>query len=158
MVVIRLARAGKKKQAFYRIVVADSKRAVTAKFISIVGWFNPHTKEINLKKDEIAEWLGKGAVPSNSVAILLKKEGVKLPDWVQIKEKVAKKPEKVEEEKPEKAAPVAEETPAEESTVVEESEVETANEETPAEEAVSEEAPAEEKATEEVAETEAPAE
>lgn len=140
MVTIRLARAGKKKQAFYRIVVADSRRAVTAKFISIVGWYNPHSKEINLKKDEITEWLGKGANPSNAVAILLKKEGVKLPDWVKIKEKVSKpknEPE-VKEEAPK--APVEETTeePAEE--VVEEAEVteapadeKPAEEETPAE-------------------------
>lgn len=125
MVVIRLARAGKKKQAFYRIVVADSKRAVTAKFISIVGWFNPHTKEINLKNDEIVEWLGKGAVPSNTVAILLKKEGVKLPEWVKIKEKVAKK-----QEEPKEEAPVEEvEAPAEETATKEVVEAEAPTEE-----------------------------
>ena len=45
LVVIRLTRVGKKKQAHYRIVVADSRRAVQGKFISILGWYNPHTKE-----------------------------------------------------------------------------------------------------------------
>lgn len=124
MVVIRLARTGKKKQAFYRIVVADSKRAVTAKFISIVGWYNPHTKEINVKQEQVAEWLSKGAVPSNAVAILLKKEGMKLPEWVKITEKIAK-PKNEPEVKTE--APKAEEAPVEAETAPE------ATEEVPAE-------------------------
>lgn len=99
MVVIRLTRTGKKKQAHYRVVVADSKRFVNSKFISIVGWYNPHTKEIELKKDEILAWLDKGAQPSNTVAKLLKANGVKLPDWVKITEKVSK-PKKEPIEKP----------------------------------------------------------
>lgn len=114
MVVIRLARTGKKKQAFYRVVVADSKRAVTAKFISILGWYNPHTKELNIKEEQVAEWLGKGAQPSNTVAVLFKKNGIKLPDWVNVKEKVKKSKNEVEE-KPaaEPKAEVKEEAPAE---------------------------------------------
>lgn len=90
MVVIRFARTGKKKQAFYRVVVADSKRPVTAKFIKIIGWYNPHNKELNIKKEELAEWLSKGAKPSNSLAVILKKENIKMPNWVVIKEKVSK--------------------------------------------------------------------
>jgi small subunit ribosomal protein S16 len=95
MVVIRLARIGKKKQAFYRVVVADSRRPVKAKFIEILGWYNPYSKELNIKKDLLERWLGQGARPSNSLAVLLKKEGFKLPSWVEIKEKV-KKPKKSE--------------------------------------------------------------
>ena len=105
MVVIRLTRVGKKKQAHYRIVVADSQRAVQGKFISILGWYNPHTKELEVKKDELKSWLDKGAQPSNTLAKLLKKEGVKLPKWVKIVEK-KKAPKKKEE--PKEAAPKAE--------------------------------------------------
>lgn len=134
MVVLRLTRIGKKKQAQYRVVVADSKRFVNSKFISIVGWYNPHTKEVELKKDEIASWIEKGAQPSNTVAKLLKANGVKLPDWVKISEKVSK-PKKEPVAKPEKVeAPTEEaieETPAEEVTPeAETTETETTNEET----------------------------
>lgn len=108
MVVLRLTRVGKKKQAQYRVVVADSKRFVNSKNISTVGWYNPHTKEVELKKDEILAWMEKGAQPSNTVAKLLKANGVKLPDWVKITEKVSK-PKK---EPVAKVAPV--EKPAEE--------------------------------------------
>lgn len=94
MLRIRLARTGKKKQASYRVVVAEKSRAVQAKFIEILGWYNPHTKELNIQKEKIEGWLGKGASPSNTVAVLLKKSGFKLPDWVKIKEKKKKKKEK----------------------------------------------------------------
>ncbi len=103
MVVIRLARVGKKKQAFYRIVVADSQRFVKSKFISILGWYNPRTKEINLKKEEILEWMNKGAQPSNTVAVLLKNNDVKLPEWVKIVEKASKPKKEVPEVKEVKA-------------------------------------------------------
>ena len=122
MVVLRLTRIGKKKQAQYRVVVADSKRFVNSKFISIVGWYNPHTKESELKKDEILQWLEKGAQPSNTVAKLLTAQGVKLPDWVKITSKVSK-PKKEPVAKPEKK-----ETPVEAEEITEE------NAETPAEE------------------------
>ncbi|MEI7690113.1 MAG: 30S ribosomal protein S16 [bacterium] len=101
MVVIRLSRGGKKKQAFYRIVVADSRRPVTAKFIEILGWYNPHTKELNIKNEKLETWFENGAKPSNSVAILLEKNKIKLPTWVKIKQKnkKSKKPEIAEEAK-----------------------------------------------------------
>lgn len=110
MVVLRLTRIGKKKQAQYRVVVADSRRFVNSKFISIVGWYNPHTKEVELKKDEINSWLSKGAQPSNTVARILLANGVKLPDWVKITEK-NRKPKKEPVVKEEKiVAPTTEDT------------------------------------------------
>lgn len=117
MVVIRLTRIGKKKQAFYRVVAADSKRPVQAKFIKILGWYNPHSKELSIKKDEVNDWLAKGAQPSNTVAKLLKAEGVKLPNWVEIKEKKSKpkneKPAEPKETKKEEAEEVAAEAEGE---------------------------------------------
>jgi small subunit ribosomal protein S16 len=142
LVVIRLTRVGKKKQAHYRIVVAESKRAVQGKFISILGWYNPHTKELQVKKDELQAWFDKGAMPSNTLAKLLKKEGIKLPKWVKITEK-KKAPKKKEETEKKPAAPKAEEKPeegaeaqAEESTEVAEAAEEST--EAPAEEEVKE--------------------
>lgn len=148
MVVIRLTRVGKKKQAHYRKVVAESKRAVQGKFISILGWYNPHTKELEVKKDELQAWFDKGAMPSNTLAKLLKKEGVKLPKWVKITEK-KKAPKKKEEpkEKP-AAAPKEEEAPAEE-VKEEKSEEKVTETEAPVEEEKSEEPTKEEKPAEE---------
>lgn len=150
MVVIRLTRVGKKKQAHYRIVVADSKRAVQGKFISILGWYNPHTKELQVKKDELKSWLDKGAQPSNTLAKLLKKEKIELPEWVKIieKKKAPKKEVEVKEKETEKQK--SEETEEQKDEKVEET-----VEATPAEETAEEEAPTEEvkeEKTEEVSE------
>ena len=40
---IRLARHGAKKYAYYRVVVADSRKPRDGKFIEEVGRFNPNT-------------------------------------------------------------------------------------------------------------------
>jgi small subunit ribosomal protein S16 len=85
MLVIRLARTGRKKYPTYRIVAADSRRAATGKFVMILGHYNPHTKELVIKKEEVTKFIGNGAQPSNSVIKLLQKEKVKLPDWAELK-------------------------------------------------------------------------
>lgn len=95
MVVIRLARTGRKKLALFRIVAADKRKAATGKFIEVLGRYNPHTKELVIDKKKIIEWMGKGAQPSNRVLVLLKKEGLKLPNWASIK--TFDKPKKLKE-------------------------------------------------------------
>jgi small subunit ribosomal protein S16 len=107
MLVIRLARTGRTKYPTYRIVAAEKARATTGKFVAILGNYNPHTKELVLKKDEITRLLGNGAQPSNSVIKLLQREKVELPKWAVLQTKTrAPKKEVVKEEKPE--APAAE--------------------------------------------------
>ena len=75
MVRIRLRRTGAKKQASYRIVVADQRSPRDGKFIEILGWYNPRTNppsfEINTERANY--WLSQGAQPSAAVARLLKK-------------------------------------------------------------------------------------
>ena len=152
MLRIRLARTGKKKQASYRVVVADQRKAVTAKFKEILGWYNPHTKEFKVNKEKTEAWLAQGASPTDSLAILLKKNGVNLPDWVKIVEK-NKKPKNAEEPKeetPKAEAPaddaakeVVEEAPSEETVEAEITEEEKKEADVP-EETPKEEAPAEE--------------
>jgi len=95
---IRLARRGKKKQARYRVVVADQRKAVQAKFVEILGWYNPHTKELKINKEKTEGWLSKGANPTNTIARLLKKDGLKLPKWVEIIDKKKKSKSKGEAE------------------------------------------------------------
>jgi len=75
---IRLARFGTKKKPFYRIVVADSSFPRDGRFIERVGTYDPRKDppEIKLKGDRIAEWLKRGAQPTETVEQLLKKGGV----------------------------------------------------------------------------------
>jgi small subunit ribosomal protein S16 len=75
---IRLARHGAKKKPFYRIVVADGESPRDGKFLENVGTYNPlqDPAEVFLKKDRVMYWIGKGAIPSDTVRSLLKKEGI----------------------------------------------------------------------------------
>ncbi len=97
MQVIRLARGGRSKYPTYRIVAAESARAATGKFIEILGHYNPHTKELNIKREETLKRINFGAQPSNTVIKLLQREEMELPAWVKLKAKTPKKVEAVEE-------------------------------------------------------------
>ena len=79
MVVIRLARFGRVHRPFYRITVADSRRALTGKFLEVIGTYNPspqgNEKGLDLDQDKLQAWLAKGAQPTERVQKLLKKAG-----------------------------------------------------------------------------------
>ena len=78
--VIRLARGGTTKRPFYRIVVADKRRARDGRYIERVGHYDPLLKDQKSKLDleRVKYWLGTGALPSERVAMLLKLHGVEL--------------------------------------------------------------------------------
>ncbi|MDD3481048.1 MAG: 30S ribosomal protein S16 [Patescibacteria group bacterium] len=101
MLVLRLARTGKKKQAYFRIVVAEKERAVTSKFVEILGNYNPHEKKLEIDKEKLEKYLSNGAQPSNTLAKLLKKEGISMPKWVKIAERNRPPKKKDDEEKKE---------------------------------------------------------
>jgi small subunit ribosomal protein S16 len=75
---IRLRRVGRKGQAEYRIVVAESTAARDGRFVEMVGHYNPRTDPatITVDADKARAWLAKGAVPSATVRSLFKKAGV----------------------------------------------------------------------------------
>jgi small subunit ribosomal protein S16 len=77
MLRIRLTRIGKKNRAYFRIVVAEHSRPVKGKFIEILGHYDPIKKTLVVKKELVLDWLKKGAKPSNTVAKLLTKQGMK---------------------------------------------------------------------------------
>ncbi len=76
MVTIRLARRGANKQPFFRIVVADRRRALNGRFIEHVGFFNPraasHEERLRVDTERVQYWLSRGAKPSERVSSLLK--------------------------------------------------------------------------------------
>lgn len=102
MLIFRLTRVGKKNRPYFRIVVAEHTAPIKGKFISIVGHYDPIRKNVVLKKDEINVWLLRGVKPSNTVAKLFIKQGLKhkLIKVIQFKKKAKKsKEEKAPEEK-----------------------------------------------------------
>ena len=153
MLVLRLNRIGRENFPVYRIVLADKRKSAKGKHLEVLGTYNvADGKKITFKKDRIEYWVSKGAQPSDTVASLLKMNGVtnmekfigprhfkrkkKNPEEV-VEAPAAAAPAPVEE-----AAPAAEPTP--EPEVVAEA---PAKEEAPAETVA--EAPAEEAKTEE---------
>lgn len=77
MVVIRLVRGGANKRPFYRITVADSRRAPGGRFIEQVGYFNPlasgQADRLQINLERVQYWMSKGAKPTERVASLLKR-------------------------------------------------------------------------------------
>ncbi|NLM97910.1 MAG: 30S ribosomal protein S16 [Halanaerobiaceae bacterium] len=75
---IRMRRMGRKRNAFYRLVVADSTEPRDGRFIEELGYYNPTTEPATVKIDEekALKWLKDGAIPSDTVKSLLKKEGI----------------------------------------------------------------------------------
>ena len=74
---IRLARHGAKKRPFYRIVAADIESPRDGRFLEVVGTYNPllDPAEVNLKTERIQYWMDQGAIPTDTVKSLLRKEG-----------------------------------------------------------------------------------
>lgn len=74
---IRLARHGTKKRPFYRIVVANSENPRDGRFLETVGTYNPlpDPVKVSIKQERIKYWMDQGAIPTDTVKSLLKKEG-----------------------------------------------------------------------------------
>ena len=76
MLAIKLKRIGKRKQAAFRVIVAEKKSKVYGRYVDDLGSYNPHTKALGVKKDRVAHWLARGAQPTPTVHNLLVKNGV----------------------------------------------------------------------------------
>ncbi|HSV01665.1 MAG TPA: 30S ribosomal protein S16 [Phenylobacterium sp.] len=177
MLKIRLARGGAKKRPYYSIVVADSHAARDGRFIEKLGSYNPLLKKddpnrIIVKGERIAEWMKKGAQPTDRVARELAKLGITTwtpgsnPNKGQPGQKAKERAEERAQREAARAAaaeeaknappPVQEEAPAAEAAPAEEAPAaEAAAEEAPAAEAAAEEAPAAEAAAQEASAAEA---
>ncbi len=77
MVKIRLKRIGAKKNPFYRGVVADVRSPRDGKFIEEIGYYDPNKNPavIKIDSERANYWIKNGAQPTDTVKILLKKQG-----------------------------------------------------------------------------------
>jgi small subunit ribosomal protein S16 len=79
---LRLSRGGSKKRPYYKVVVANSRAARDGKYLEQVGTYNPllgkeDENRVRLIEDRIRYWLGVGAQPTDRVARMLDKAGIK---------------------------------------------------------------------------------
>lgn len=154
MLRIRLQRTGNKNNPTYRIVVADKRNAAKGKFNEILGHYLPtrDPSEFVCNTERAEYWMSMGAVPSDTLARLLTKNGMK--GLEKHTERYAKKKKKNPSEE-EIAAEAAKNAPKEEAPAPVEAPVEeapAAAEEAPKEEVeapAAEEKPAEEEKKEE---------
>ena len=166
---MRLSRGGSKKRPYYRIVVANSRAARDGKYLEQIGTYNPllakdDENRVKLTEDRARYWLGVGAQPTDRVARMLDKAGIKERTATnnpqkgepgqKAKDRADERATKLAEAEEAKAAaaaapaeePVAEETPVEEAAVGE-----AAVEEAPVEEPAVEAGRADEPLAEEAA-------
>jgi small subunit ribosomal protein S16 len=167
MVVVRLAKSGAKKNPYYFITVADSRKPRDGAFIERLGFFNPSAKgseeRMRFNVERLDHWISQGAQLSDKVSELAKDARLS-PEELQ-KKLDAKKDKRIQKKEAAKALKVAEleakakEAAEEEAKAAEEAPAEEAPvDEAPAEEAAAEEAPVEEAPAEEAAAEEAPVE
>lgn len=140
---IRLARGGSKKRPYYSVVIADARAPRDGRFIEKIGSYDPRLPKdsenrVQIDAEKAADWLRKGAQPTERVARFLSAievDGKPLVKWEHgnnpKKGEPGKKAQERAEEKAEKAAAAAEAAAA------------PAEEEAPAEEAPAEEAASE---------------
>ncbi|MBH56248.1 MAG: 30S ribosomal protein S16 [Planctomycetaceae bacterium] len=146
MVVVRLAKSGAKKNPYYFITVADSRKPRDGAFIERLGFFNPSAEgseeRMRFNIERLDHWISQGAQLSDKVKELAKDARLS-PDELQAKldAKIDKRAQKKEAKKAQKLAEL-------------EAKAKEAAEDAPAEEAPAEEAPAEEAPAEEAAEGE----
>lgn len=153
---LRLSRGGSKKRPYYKVVVSNSRSPRDGKYLEQVGTYNPllakdDENRVRLVEDRVRYWLGVGAQPTDRVARMLDKAGIK-ERAATVNPKKAEPGQKAKdraEEKAEKAreaeeaakeaeaaaaeaaaAPAAEETAAEGAPAAEEAAADT-NEATP---------------------------
>lgn len=166
---IRLKRMGSKKNPFYRIVVADSRKPRDGRFIEEIGYYNPLTepKILRVDADKANSWIKNGAKPTDTVERLFKENAVyeATGNFDNTDVQKAKREEKMaaeckaraereaeldrlDEEAKEKKAKEAEEAKAAAAAAAEAEAAEAEAEEAEGEEEVAEEAEAEEVAEE----------
>jgi len=71
MLKIRLARHGRTKKPFYRVVLTEHTRPVQSGYTQVLGWFDPIAHKMEFQVNEIKAYIEKGAKPSERVAKLL---------------------------------------------------------------------------------------
>lgn len=79
---LRLSRGGSKKRPYYKVVVSNSRAPRDGKYLEQVGTYNPllakdDENRVRLVEDRVRYWLGVGAQPTDRVARMLDKAGIK---------------------------------------------------------------------------------
>lgn len=112
---LRLSRGGSKKRPYYKVIVSNSRSPRDGKYLEQIGTYNPllakdDENRVRLIEDRVRYWLGVGAQPTDRVARMLDKAGIKERTATvnPSKAEPGKKAKERAEEKADKAAVAAE--------------------------------------------------
>jgi small subunit ribosomal protein S16 len=128
MLTIRLSRVGKKNKPMYRVIISEKARDPFGRSLEILGFYNPYSKELQVKSERVNYWLSVGAQLSASVNNLFVLKGITKGDKkktyrVNTEKQLKKREDKVKAEKEAKEAQaVAEAKVAEEAKATAEAE------------------------------------
>jgi small subunit ribosomal protein S16 len=77
---LRLKRFGRTHRSFFRVSAVDARNSRDGRVLEELGYYDPNNKDparqVKLDLDRIKHWLSVGAVPSQTVRDLLKKNGI----------------------------------------------------------------------------------
>lgn len=103
---IKFKRMGKKKKPFYRVVILDEAAGVKGRTIDEVGFYNPQSEpKFEFNKEKVLSWISKGAMPTESVRVILGRAGILPP--VSFEGKKKREPRQKAEAAAQAAAPAA---------------------------------------------------
>jgi small subunit ribosomal protein S16 len=116
MFVIRLQRTGRENTATYRIVLSEKSKHAKKGVQETFGHYLPSQKNpvFECNQERVAHWIKMGAIPSDTVARLLNRAGMKGMDKYFVryaKQKSKKEAAAAPAEAPKAAAPAAAEAP-----------------------------------------------
>lgn len=86
---LRLQRGGRTNRAHFRLVAIDARTRRDGRSIEVLGHYDPVKSKDNFvcDQDRVRYWLSVGAIPSETVAQFLKKQGIELPARTKKKKK-----------------------------------------------------------------------
>lgn len=71
MLTIRLSQVGKKNKKMFRLIVSEKTKDPFGDSLEILGSYNPHSKDLQVKADRVKHWIDNGAELSPTVNNLL---------------------------------------------------------------------------------------
>jgi small subunit ribosomal protein S16 len=78
---LRMTRHGRRHRPFFRINAVESRTPRDGRILEKLGHYDPiekdKSKQLVLNKERVLFWLEKGAVPSETVSEILRKQGIK---------------------------------------------------------------------------------
>jgi small subunit ribosomal protein S16 len=116
MLAIRLAKTGRRNKPKFRLVVSENTKPPRSRALEILGHYDPHSKQLEVKEDRVKHWLEQGSTISPSANNLLVDKGIlegEKKNTIKLKKKKKEELQQKQEEASEEEAPAEEDASTE---------------------------------------------